>query len=493
MPKKSKKERTSKRGRSKEGLTVKKENFSEWYSQVLEKAEVTDIRNNLKGFIVIRPWGAMILENMYDLYEKSLQKKGHKPTFFPTVIPEKNFKKEESHVKGFTPEVFWIEKIKGEDKLALRPTSETSMYEMYALWIRSHRDLPLKIYQRGSVFRLDTKATRPLIRGREFYWIEGHDCFATQKEAEKQVQEDISITEDVMHQKFGIPFLAMKRPIWDTFPGAIYTIGSDSLMPDGKIIQQPSTHFLEQNFSKAFNVKFKNKDGKEQHVWQTCYGPAISRIMSSVISTHGDDKGLIIPFCISPIQVIIIPIFGKNNKNKILKEAEKIKENLFDLGIKSEIDASEKRPGEKYYEWELKGVPFRIELGEKEIKEKKLTLSTRDTGKKQILSLKDISKLKKFGEEFDKRLKGKADKFLKSRIVNSKTKQEVKKILEEKKIAKVNFCSIEKQGEKCAEVIEKELHAEVRGILANKKEKPSGKCIICNKQAKEVVYIGKSY
>jgi len=479
--------------KSKEGLTVKKENFSEWYSQVLDKAEITDLRFNVKGFVVVRPWGAMIMENMYQLYEKALQKRGHKPTFFPIVIPEKNFKKESSHVKGFSPEVFWLEKIKGEDRLALRPTSETAMYQMYSLWIRSHRDLPLKIYQRAQVFRYETKATRPLIRAREFYWIEGHDCFITKEEAEKQVQEDIKTTEEVMHQQFGVSFIPLKRPEWDKFAGAVYTIGSDSLMPDGKIIQQPSTHFLGQNFSKAFDVKFKDKNGKEEFVWQTCYGPAISRILASVISNHGDDKGLIIPFCISPIQIIIVPIFDKKNKNKILREAEKIKDKLSDLEIKVKVDSSEKRPGEKYYEWELKGVPFRIEIGEKEIKNKKITLYTRDTEKKQDISINDISKLKKLGQDFDKRLIKKADDFMKDKILNSKTKQEIKKIIKSGKIARVNFCSINKEGEKCAEVIEKDIGAEVRGILANKKEKASGKCIICNKQAKEVVYIGKSY
>ena len=478
---------------SQEGLNVKKENFSKWYSEILEKAEIIDLRYNVKGFVVIRPWGAMIIENMYQLYEKALRNKGHEPSFFPSVIPEKNFKKESEHIKGFIPQVFWLEKVKGEDKLALRPTSETAMYQMYSLWIRSWRDLPLKIYQRGSVFRYETKATRPLIRGREFYWIEGHDCFETKEGAEKQVQEDIETTEEVMHQKFGVPFLAMKRPEWDKFPGAIYTIGSDSLMPDGKIIQQPSTHFLGQNFSKAFNVKFKDKNGKEQYVWQTCYGPAISRILASLISLHGDDKGLIIPYCISPIQVIIIPVFNKKNKNKVIKESEKIKETLNKLGIKSEVDSSEKRPGEKYYEFELKGVPFRIELGDKEIKSKKLTLFTRDIGKKQIISMKELSKIKNLGIELDKRLKTKANNFLKKSIINCKTKQEIKIGLENKKIVRSNFCSIEKQGEKCAGVIEKELHAEVRGTLANKKEKPTSKCAICNKVAKEVVYIGKSY
>ncbi len=477
------------------GLSVKKdENFSKWYSEVLEKAEITDLRYNVKGFVVIRPWGAMILEEMYKLYEQALQKRGHKPSFFPTVIPKKNFEKEAEHVKGFTPEVFWLKKVKGEDELALRPTSETAMYQMYSLWIRSWRDLPFKLYQRANVFRYETKATRPLIRAREFYWIEAHDCFATKEEAEEQVQEDIRTTEEVMHQKFGIPFLPMKRPIWDKFAGAEYTIGSDVIMPDGKLLQQPSTHLLGQHFSKAFNVKFKNKEGKEEYVWQTCYGPAISRILASVISQHGDNFGLILPFIISPIQVIIVPIFTKQNKEKIIKEVKKIKDELIDKGIKAEIDLrEEKRPGEKYYEWELKGVPFRIELGEKEIENKEATLFIRDTRKKEKISLKEIGKIKKLGEEYDKRLLKKADDFMKDRIIECKTLKEIEEALKEKKIAKVEFCSTEKEGISCAEVIEKEIGAEIRGTLGNKKEIPKGNCIVCGKKAKEVVYIGRSY
>ncbi len=475
------------------GLKVKKSNFSEWYSQVLDKAEITDLRYGVKGFIVIRPWGARILENMYSLFEKELQEKGHSPTFFPTLIPEGNFKKEASHVKGFSPEVFWLEQKKGEERLALRPTSETAMYKMYALWIRSHRDLPLKIYQRANVFRYETKATRPLIRAREFMWLEGHDCFATKEEAEAQVQEDIQITEKVMHQKFGIPFFPMKRPVWDKFSGAEYTVGSDCLMPDGRFIQQPSTHFLGQNFSKAFDIKFKDRNEKEQYVWQTCYGPAPSRILASVIATHGDDSGLVLPFCISPIQVIIIPIFKKENKNRILAGVKKIKDNLKKIGIRVEIDDSEKRPGEKYYEWELKGVPFRLEIGDKELKEKQLTLFTRSTKKKSKISIRDLNKILKLGEDYDKQLVAAADKKLKGKIVDCGSIEDVKKAIKDKKIARVNFCSIEKEGIACAEVVEKKTNAFIRGIRADKNEKPKGKCFICKKPAKVVVYIGRSY
>ena len=221
------------------GITVKKqEDFSEWFSQILKKAEIVDLRLEIKGFMVIRPWGAMILENMFQAFSEALQKTGHKPTFMPSVVPEENLKKESSHIKGFTPEVFWLNEI-NKEKLALRPTSETLYTPMFKLWINSYRDLPLKLYQRGSVFRLDTKATRPLIRTREILWIEAHDAFATKQQAEDQVKEDIEITEKVMHKQFGIPFLPMKRPSWDKFPGAEYTVGSDVMMPDGKLIQQP--------------------------------------------------------------------------------------------------------------------------------------------------------------------------------------------------------------------------------------------------------------
>ena len=479
--------------KSKEGLSVKKEeNFSEWFSQVLEKAELIDLRLDMKGFMVFRPLAAMTIENMFKLFEEELQRKGHKPTFMPLVIPEANLKKESSHVQGFTPEVFWLKEI-GKEKLALRPTSETLYTPMFKLWIRSHRDLPMKLYQRGSVFRFDTKATRPLIRTREIIWIETHNAFATKAEAEAQVQEDINITEKIMHQKFGIPFLAIKRPQWDKFPGAEYTVGSDVFMPDGKLIQQPSTHLMGQKFSKAFDAKFKNIKGKEEYLWTTAYGPAMSRILASIISTHGDNQGLIFPFCIAPIQVIIIPIFNIKNKKQITKEATKLKEKLDSIEIRTEIDASEKRPGEKYNHWELKGVPFRIEIGEKEFKTKKITLSTRDIEKKETLSIKDIHKLKELGKKFDTRLKEKAEKFMKGRVINCKTKQDIKKVIKDKKVARVNFCSTEKQGEKCAEIIEKEINAEVRGTLLNKKEKPIGKCVICGKPAKEVVYVGKSY
>ncbi len=481
--------------KSEEGLTVKKEkDFSEWFTQVLEKAELIDLRLDIKGFAVIRPWAALTIENMFEYLEKELQKKGHKPTFMPSVIPKENLTKESEHVKGFTPEVFWLKDIGDSKELALRPTSETLYTPMFKLWIRSYRDLPLKLYQRGSVFRLDTKATRPLIRGREFIWIECHNAFETREQAEAQVQEDIETTEKVMHQIYGIPFLPMKRPEWDKFAGAEYTIGSDCFMPDGKLIQQPSTHLMGQKFSKAFGATFKNKEEKEEYLWTTAYGPAVSRILASVIATHGDDSGLILPYAISPIQVIIVPIFNAKNKNRILKKSREILNQLEKEEIKAEVDEREyKRPGEKYNIWELKGVPFRIEFGEKELEKEEILLFTRDTKEKKKLKLKNLKEINKLGKEFDNRLREKADKSIEKKIINCSTKKELKDALSSGKLARLNFCSTDKNGLKCAEIVEKEFSGNVRGTLANKNEKPTGKCIICNKPATKVVYVGRSY
>lgn len=480
--------------KSKEGLTVKKEeNFSEWFSQIISKAEIVDTRLNIKGFMVFRPWGAMILEKMFKLYEEELQEKGHLPTFMPSVIPEANLKKESSHIEGFTPEVFWLKEI-NKEKLALRPTSETLYTPMFKFWIRSHKDLPLKLYQRGSVFRLDTKATRPLIRTREILWIETHNAFATKAKAEAQVQEDIEITEKIMHKKFGIPFLPMKRPSWDKFAGAEYTIGSDVMMPDGKLIQQPSTHLMGQKFSKAFGATFKNEKGKEEYLWTTAYGPAMSRIIASIIALHGDDKGLILPFCLAPIQTIIVPIYNIKNKKNVMNFSDEILKKLKALGIKAKTDTREDySPGWKFNEWELKGVPFRIEIGEKEMKNKKVTIYSRKSGKKDFISIKNLGKIQEMGKNFDQNLSKNADKLMDGKIVNAKTKDEIKKVVKKGKIARVNWCSIEKRGLKCAEKIEKEIGAEIRGTLMNSKEKASGKCVICRKDADEIVYIGKSY
>ena len=472
----------------------KNKNFSEWYTDIVQKAELADLRSNIKGAIVFQPWSVLAMEKMFEHLEQVLQRKSHKPYWFPTLIPESNLIKESKHIKGFTPQVFWVThagKRKLEERYALRPTSETVFYQMFAQWIRSYKDLPFKAYQRANVFRYETKATRPFLRSREFHWIESHCAHETEKHAMLQVQEDMETTKEVLHDIFGLPFLFFERPSWDKFPGAYRTFAADVLNPDGKVVQQPSTHIISQEFSKAFNVKFIDKNGKEQYAWITCYGPAISRIFASIIAVHGDNQGLRFPWKIAPIQVIIIPI---KRENKVEKEAEKIKKELENNKISVEIDNSEKRLGEKFYFWEMKGIPLRIEIGNKELKENSLTIFRRDKNQKEAVKRKDLLKyIEKTSKEIDINLIKQADKLFDNKLINTSTKAEIKKVIDTGKIARCGFCSVEKDGEKCAEVIEKEIGAEVRGTKLNEKNKDFSKCIICNKKANHTVYIAKSY
>ena len=475
------------------GLTVKKsENFSEWFSQIIKKAELADLRYNVKGFLVFQPWSVLSMEKMYNLFEEALQKKGHMPYYFPTLIPEDNLKKESSHLSGFTPEVFWVTQggsKKLNKKLALRPTSETAFYQMFSLWIRSYKDLPFKTYQRANIFRYDTKATRPFLRNREFYWIETHCANRTLKDAENQVKEDMETTEEVMHQILGLPFIFFERPSWDKFPGADRTFAADVLNPDGKLVQQPSTHLISKNFSKAFDVKFKDKDGKEKYAYMTCYGPAISRIFASVVIVHGDDKGLRFPWEISPVQVMIVPVIDNKSiikkSNSLKKEIEKI------ASVK--VDLSEKSAGEKFNFWELKGVPIRIDLGLKDLSKKKVTVFRRDLNKKETINEKDLLKyIRKVSREFSKNLREQADKLFTGKIKDVKTLDELKEVVDKGGIGRCHFCSIGKEGEKCAEVIEKKINAEVRGTKLNEKSS-YGKCIVCGKRTNKIVYIARSY
>jgi prolyl-tRNA synthetase len=480
------------------GMKNPKKRFSEWFSEVLAKAELSDLRYNVKGFLVFRPWSVLSMEEMYRLTEREFRRKGHSPVWFPAVIPEENFKKEAEHVEGFLPEVFWITHAgdkKLDNKLALRPTSETAIFSMYSTWVRSWRDLPLKLYQRAQVWRYETKATRPFIRSREFHWIESHDAFSTLNEAEKQVKEDMDITEKVMHQQFGIPFIFMKRPEWDKFAGAVYTFAADTIMPDGKIIQQPSTHLLGQNFSKPFDIKFKAKDEKERFVWQTTCGPCISRMFASVVALHGDDKGLQFPFSIAPMQVVIIPIAADKNRT-VQKFCKQIKDTLFEQDIRTVLDDSDNRPGWKFNQWEMKGVPIRLEVGPKEAKGKFVTLAKRDTGEKRKVSLKTLAeKIQNEGETIPAALRRKADAYFKKSFHQAKNLKELEKTLSEGGFTRIPFCYMDIKGVPCAEKVKESLHGDVRGERADKKEKPAraDKCAVCGKKATVIVYVGRQY
>jgi len=475
------------------GLTAgKNDNFSEWYTQIVQKAELADLRYNVKGFLVFQPWSVLCMEKMYKHMERVLQAKGHKPYWYPTLIPEKNLQKESAHVEGFSPEVFWVTEAgdtKFDERLALRPTSETAFYQMFSYWIRSYKDLPFKTYQRANVFRYETKATRPFLRSREFHWIEAHCAHASLADAEAQVKEDMQTTEDVLHDIFGLPFIFFERPSWDKFHGADRTFGADVLNPDGRVVQQPSTHLLSQEFAKAFNVKFFDEYGKDKYVYLTCYGPATSRIFASVVIVHGDDKGLRFPWEIAPLQVVIVPV---SDNEKLVNRAEELKEKISKIAS-VEVDLSDKTAGEKFNYWEMKGVPVRIDLGLKDMEKKKITVFRRDLNSKDLIDEKGLIKhIEKVAKESGENLKKEADKLFEGRIKDAKNIYEMKKVIEENGIVRCGFCSVGSEGEGCAEVVEKDVGAKVRGTRLEKEE-ADGKCAVCGKKANEVVYIAREY
>ncbi len=482
------------------GLTVRKGvDFSEWYTQVVQKAELADIRYNVKGFVVFRPWAVQTMNKMFQLFEAELESKGHLPTLFPALIPESNFQLESEHVKGFLPEVFWVTEAGGtgeklDERLALRPTSETAMYKMYSLWIRSWRDLPLKLYQRCPVWRYEGKATRPFIRGREFYWIETHNAFASLDEALSQVKEDMETTQRVLHDFFCVPFMFFKRPEHDKFAGAIHTYAADTMMPDGRALQLPSTHLLGQNFSKPFGIKFIDREGSEQYVWQTCYGPAISRIFAAVIGIHGDDKGLIIPPSIAPIQVIIVPIFTVGaDKGQVLAACEEARSILGSADVRVKVDGREEyTAGWKFNHWELRGVPLRIEVGPRDVEKEQVVLVRRDTGEHLTVTRERlVSSVREVLDGVQISLIEKADLFIASSVHEASSFDELKRILDAKGgFVRVNWCG----REKCAEEIKEETSGgTIRGTLYSKVEEATGPCVNCAQEATQVVYVSKQY
>ena len=471
------------------GLNVKKsDNLSEWYTQVVQKAELADY-SSVSGCMVLRPNSYSIWENIQKVFDGMLKKTGHKNAYFPLFIPEHLLMKEKEHVEGFAPEVAWVThagNTKMKERLAIRPTSETIMYESYANWIRSWRDLPLLINQWCNIVRWEFKYPKPFLRTREFLWQEGHTVHATEKGADKEVMDILGMYKDLMEDYLAIPVLTGKKTDKEKFAGAVYTMTLEAFMPDGKALQMGTSHMLGQNFAKAFNIKFLGKDEKYHIPWQTSWGIS-TRMIGAVIMVHGDDNGLVIPPKIAPIHAVIVPIIFDKSKEKILKKTEEIKNKLKDYNI--EIDKREEySPGWKFHEWELKGVPLRIELGPKDLEKNQVVLVRRDTGEKEFVKITELNKrVRETLDKIQKNLFTKAKNFLNKNIVDVNNWKEFVKTIKAKKIAKAFFC-----GEKeCEDIIKYEADgATTRCIESNKK---AGKCIKCGKKAEYKVYFSKSY
>src|SRR5919109_2980429 len=370
------------------GITVKKnENFSEWYLQVVLKTGLADYAP-IKGFIVLRPYGYAIWELIKDTLDRKFKETGHQNGFLPILIPEGLLAKEKDHFRGFTPEVFWVTKAGDRDlseKLALRPTSETLAYSIFAKWVKSYRDLPIKINYWNSALRAEIKGTKPFIRNSEFLWQEGHTVHSSEKEAKEEVMLILEIYQRFIEDHLAIPAIAGQKSDKEKFVGAEYSTSLEAMMTDGKALQLATSHQLGQNFSKAFEIKFVGTDNEEHYAWQASWGISW-RLIGALVMLHGDDKGLLLPPNIAPIQVVIVPIY-RDEASKVVKEKAKQVANLLrKSGIRTEVDGRDEYTfGWKFNEWELKGVPLRISVGLRDMKKAEVELVRRDTMQKSIV------------------------------------------------------------------------------------------------------------
>ncbi|MCH7568317.1 MAG: proline--tRNA ligase [Nanoarchaeota archaeon] len=477
--------------KNKVGIRFSKEkNFSEWYQEVILKSELADY-TAVSGCIAFRPLSYAIWENIKCEIDKSLRKMGVKNVYFPLFIPEKNFDKMKEHVEGFSPEVAWVTEVgnkKLSERLAVRPTSETIMYPSYAKWIRSWKDLPMKYNQWNNVVRWEFKHPVPFLRTREFLWNEGHTVFATRNEAEKEMGDIISLWDDFTRDYLALPSIIGQKSEKEKFAGAEYSWSVEFILPNGKAIQGPDAHFDGQKFAKAFDITFLDKNEKRQYPFQNTW--AIStRMIGIMTAIHGDDKGLVIPPKIAPNKGVVIPILFKKDKEKVLRAARNVGKKLKKYNVLLD-DREDYSAGWKFNEWELKGVPIRIEIGPKDVSSKKVVLVRRDTGEKNIVGISNVvNEFRKLLDKIQENLYKRAKKDLASRIVNVKSLSELKKVVKNGKIGKASWCG----SVKCEEDIKdktgsKSLNSEFGGKL-----KKDEKCFACGDESKFVTYFGRSY
>ena len=479
-------------GKQDVGITVSKnEDFSEWYTQVVLKAKLADYAP-VKGLIVLRPDGYSIWESLRNTFDKKFARNGIRNGFLPILIPESLLGKEQKHFAGFNPEVFWVTHSGTNevgDRLALRPTSETLAYTLYSKWIQSWRDLPLKINFWNTALRAEIKATKPFLRTSEFLWQEGHTVHSTKEEAEKEVIKILDIYKNTVEEELAIPVTTGKKSEKEKFVGAEYTTTMESIMPDGKALQMGTSHFLAQNFSKPFEVKFADKDNVEHFAWQTSWGVSW-RLIGAMIMAHGDDKGLVLPPKVAPIQVVIIPIYkNDNDKENVIEKVNEITDSLESKNLRVHIDSREEfTPGYKFNDWELKGVPIRIEIGPKDIENQTMIVAKRYNHEKIKVELKKVDEITIILEEIQTEMLKKAKIEALENTIDIESYDEFKM-----KIEKGGFFNSPWCGKlECEEKIKEETGAEIRVIPFNS-ENTSKKCIYCKEQSTSVPIFARGY
>ena len=475
------------------GVTVtKNDDFSEWYTQVVLKAELADYAP-VKGLIVLRPDGYSIWESIRNALDEKFRKEGVRNGFLPVLIPESLLGKEKKHFSGFNPEAFWVTQSGNNeigDRLALRPTSETLAYSLYSKWIKSWRDLPLKINFWNTALRAEIKATKPFLRNSEFLWQEGHTVHATPKEAEEEVLKILEIYKKTVEDELAIPVITGRKSEKEKFVGAVYTTTMESLMPDGKALQMGTSHFLGQNFAKPFEVKYSDKDNIENYAWQTSWGVSW-RLIGGMIMVHGDNKGLVLPPKVSPIQVVIVPIYySENDSKKVIEKSNEMEKTLLDKKIRVHVDKrSELTPGFKFHDWELKGIPLRIEIGPKDLEKQKVVIATRHNQEKTDLPIDQIKdNVTEILEKIQKEMFEAAKKILKDRSISVNDYAQFKAELEKGGFLYAPWCG----EEECEEKIKDETGAEIRVIPFDDKNE-SKKCVKCGKDRSSTPIFARGY
>ncbi len=470
-----------------EAITSMDEDFAKWYTDIVKKAELVDY-SSVKGCMIIRPYGYAIWENIQRILDEKLKATGHENVYMPMFIPESLLQKEKDHVEGFAPEVAWVTHGGSEplaERLCVRPTSETLFCEHYAKIVQSHNDLPKLYNQWCSVVRWE-KTTRPFLRTTEFLWQEGHTIHATAEESEKETIDILNLYADFCENILAIPVVKGRKTDKEKFAGAKATYTIESLMHDGKALQNGTSHNFGDGFAKAFNIRYSDKNGQLQYVHETSWG-VTTRLIGALIMVHGDDSGLVLPPKIAPTQVMIIPI--AQHKEGVLDKANELKDRIAKVA-RVKIDSSDKMPGWKFSECEMKGIPLRVEIGPKDIENNQAIIVRRDTREKLLVSLEDLeTKIIETLELMQVDLLKKARKSANEKTYSATTLDEFIDIANNKPgFIKAMWC-----GDLACEEKLKDVAGVSSRCMPFNQEELSSKCICCGKEAKSLVYWGKAY
>jgi len=472
-------------------ITPREVDYSQWYLDVVLKAQMMDY-SPVKGCMVIRPYGYALWENMQQGLDRRIKATGHKNAYFPLFIPESLLQKETDHVEGFAPEVAWVTHGGSEklaERLVVRPTSETIICEMYSRWIQSWRDLPVLINQWCNVVRWE-KVTRPFLRTSEFLWQEGHTAHSNEEEAEAETLQMLDVYRDFVENDLAVPVITGRKTDNEKFAGALRTYTIEALMSDGKALQAGTSHNLGEHFARVFDITYLDRDGVLKFVWQTSWGVS-TRLIGAIIMVHGDDRGLALPPKVAPVQVVLVPIAPKKAREAVLPHAQVLLAELQNAGVRVEMDDREEySPGWKFNEWEMKGVPLRLEFGPRDLESGQAVLVRRDTGAKEMVSLEGLQeRVAVLLGEIQVNMLEKARQFREANTSRTDDYEEFKKIIEEKRgFIFSHWCG----GGDCEQTIKEETKATIRCLPFNL-EKSTGKCLRCGSESGLAVYFARAY